>query len=125
MQDLNAGKVATREGLVAAKNGRTGEMGESAVGKWDGKFDRRIRKKRLRDADRKAAAAEGHLGGAGAGGKGFADAIFRSRRRNRGWWFENQVAAQQAPLYGADQVLFLAGLGHHRFDTEIESVDQR
>src|SRR5260221_14783329 len=42
-----------------------------------------------------------------------------------GLGFENQVAAQQAPLYGANQVLFLAGLGHHRFDTEIESVDQR
>src|SRR5260221_616059 len=125
IKDFNSGTVATRDDLVPAQNARTGEMGETAVRKRDGEFDRRIRKKLLRDVDRKAAAAEGHLGSAGAGGKGFADAIFRSRRRDRGWGFKNQVATQQASLYGANQVLFLARLGHHRFDTEIESVDQR
>src|SRR5260221_561650 len=116
MEDFNSGTVATRDGLVPAQNARAGEMGESAVGKRDGKFDRRIRKKLLRDVDGKAAAAESHMGSAGVGGKGFADATFRSSRGNRGWGFENQVAAQQAPLYGANQVFFLAGLGHHRFE---------
>src|SRR5258708_39021641 len=80
MQDFNSGTVATRDGLVPTQNARTGEMGETAVRKRDGKSDRRIRKKLLRDVDRKAAAAEGHVGSAGAGGKGFADAIFRPRR---------------------------------------------
>src|SRR5258708_3923491 len=125
MEDFNSGTVATRDGLVPTQNARTGKMGKSAVGERDGKSDRGIGKKLLREVDRKAAAAEGHLGSAEAGGKGFADAIFRSRRRNRGWGFKNQVATQQAPLYGANQVFFLAGLGHHRFDTEVDSVDQR
>src|SRR5260221_14783328 len=83
IEDFNSGTVATRDGLVPAQNARAGEMGESAVGKRDGKFDRRIRKKLLRDVDGKAAAAESHMGNAGVGGKGFADATFRSSRGNR------------------------------------------
>src|SRR5882762_10610662 len=60
MEDFNSGTVATRDGLVPAQNARAGEMGESAVGKRDGKFDRRIRKKLLRDVDGKAAGRKPH-----------------------------------------------------------------
>jgi len=65
------------------------------------------------------------LGSVGAGGKGFTDAISGAGGGPRLAVSKIKFAAQQASLYRANQVFFLAKLGHHRFDAKIESVDQR